>query len=332
MRSVVIFFTLGCLFQFSVLADSFAATLNTIRIKGAVEHPQVVTLSDFQGMPSFYLKDVYLIEEKTTTDQKDKLISVASYRGVLLRDLLLRAEMTFKRKWEPGVFIRVKNDDGKETVFSFGEIFYSSIGRSVLLANEKNGNPMTFQNGCAELIVATDVRAGRRVTNVTEITVDRVNVEMNAYNDKQNNVKRPATNDFTLLDHLSNRSQKMGLSELKNLPGTYIPAAVMAGDCEGFRGIYSFKGTPLKYLLASIGIKDFQIDYNRYVLVASEDGFCTTFSMGELFNSRLSDNIVIAYERDEKPLSENVGFALSVVREDSMGGRSVKRIHRIEIF
>jgi DMSO/TMAO reductase YedYZ molybdopterin-dependent catalytic subunit len=332
MRNTVFFFMLGCFFQLFALMDSNAAALGSISIKGAVEHPQELTLSDLQAMPSFFLKDVYLIEEKTAADQNEKLISTAGYRGVLLRDLLLKAEMKFKRKWEPGVFIRVKNSDGKEVVFSFGEIFYSSIGRSVLLAYEKNGSTIPFQNGCAELIVATDVRAGRRVMNVTEITVDRVNVEMNAYNDKQNQVKRPATNDFTLIDHLSNRSQKMGLSELKNLPGTYIPAAVMAGDCEGFRGVYSFKGTPLKYMLASIGIKDFPMDYNRYVLVASEDGFCTTFSMGEIFNSRLSDNIVIAYERDEKPLSENVGFALSVVREDSMGGRSVKRIHRIEIF
>jgi DMSO/TMAO reductase YedYZ molybdopterin-dependent catalytic subunit len=332
MRNALFFLILGCLFPLFALAASKAAASTFISIKGAVEHPQAFTLSDLQAMPSFFLKDAYLIEEKIAADQPEKLISVASYRGILLRDLLLKAEMKFKRKWEPGVFIRVKNSDGNEAVFSFGEIFYSSIGRSVLLAYEKNGSSMPLQNGCAELIVATDVRAGRRVMNVTEITVDRVNVELNAYDDKQKKVKRPPTNDFILTDPQSNRSQKIGLSELKSLPGAYIPAAVMAGDCEGFRGIYSFKGTPLKYVLTLLGIKKLPTDYNRYILVASEDGFCTTFSMGEIFNSRLSDNIVIAYERDENPLGESDGFALSVVREDSMGGRSVKRIHRIEVF
>ncbi|MFH0725015.1 MAG: molybdopterin-dependent oxidoreductase [Pseudomonadota bacterium] len=332
MRNTSILLVIGCLFAIFALTNCFAAVLSTLSIKGAVEHPQELTLSDFQAMPSFFLKDVYQVEEKTAADQKDKLISAASYRGVLLRDLLLKAQMKFKRKWEPGVFIRVKNNEGNETVFSFGEIFYSSIGRSILLAYEKNESTIPFQNGCAELIVATDVRAGRRVTNVTEITVDRVNVEMQAYDDKKKQIQRPPTNDFTLIDHLSNRSQKMGLSDLKRLPGTFIPAAVMAGDCEGFRGIYSFKGTTLKEVLTLFGIKYPPTDYNRYVLIASEDGFCTTFSMGELFNSRLSDNIVIAYEKDEKVLNGNEGFAMSVVREDSMGGRSVKRIYRIELF
>lgn len=54
--------------------------------------------------------------------------------------------------------------------------------------------------------------------------------------------------------------------------------------------------------------------------------------MGELYNSRLSDNIVIAYEKDGKTLDEKDGFAMSVVKEDSTGGRSVKRIQKIDIY
>ena len=106
----------------------------------------------------------------------------------------------------------------------------------------------------------------------------------------------------------------------------------MAGDCEGFGGIYSFDGTPLRLLLEDSGYKGCSYDYSRYVLVESEDGFCTTYSFGELFNSRLSSNIIIAYIKNNSPLGAKDGFAMSVVREDGMGGRSVKRIYKIEVF
>jgi DMSO/TMAO reductase YedYZ molybdopterin-dependent catalytic subunit len=71
--------------------------------------------------------------------------------------------------------------------------------------------------------------------------------------------------------------------------------------------------------------------YNRYVLISSDDGYCATFSFGELFNSRLGDQVVIATVKDGKPLSPADGFAMSITGEDSTGGRSVRRIKKIEV-
>jgi DMSO/TMAO reductase YedYZ molybdopterin-dependent catalytic subunit len=73
------------------------------------------------------------------------------------------------------------------------------------------------------------------------------------------------------------------------------------------------------------------VPYNRYVLITSDDGYCATFSFGELFNSRLGDQVVIATIKDGKPLSPADGFAMSITGEDSTGGRSVKRIKKIEV-
>jgi hypothetical protein len=134
------------------------------------------------------------------------------------------------------------------------------------------------------------------------------------------------------VDHKNNLSKDISIDDLKSLPVISIPKALMAGDCEGFGGLFSFKGASLRSLLNYFGIKECPVDYDRYVLVSSEDGFCATFSLGELYNSRLSDNIVIAYEKDEKPLEPKDAFAMSVAREDSTGGRSVKRIQKIEIY
>jgi hypothetical protein len=216
-------------------------------------------------------------------------------------------------------------------VFSFGEIFYSSIGRSVLIAYEKDGKPVDDAAGVGELVITTDLRAGRSISGVTEIIVERVEVPMNAYDDRRKKVTRPPTSEFTLVDKKRRKAMRIGLEDLKKFDPVRMDAAVMAGDCEGFHGIYSFKGSSLRSLLEKFGIDPFTADYDRYVLVCSENGFCATFSFGELFNSRLSDNIIIAYEKDGAPLDRTEAFAKSVAREDSVGGRSVRRISSIEV-
>ena len=71
--------------------------------------------------------------------------------------------------------------------------------------------------------------------------------------------------------------------------------------------------------------------YNRYVIVTSDDGYSAVFSFGELFNSRMGDQSLIATVKDDNLLSPSDGFAMSIVEEDSTGGRSVKRIKKIEV-
>jgi hypothetical protein len=283
-------------------------------------------------MPSLYIKDVLFIQEKKKCTGPETFLHGGHFRGVLLKDVLLKAGMKHVRKWEPGVYVKVIDTQGREVVFSFGEIFYSSIGRSILLAYEEKDRPMIFPEGVCDLLVSTDVRAGRHLSGVSRIEVFRVEVEMLAYEDKKEKVVRPPTLDFTILDHKTGASRKIDLETLEALPAIRLPFAVMAGDCEGFRGIHSFEGALLKDLLVQYGVDPCRPDYSRYVLAASKDGFCATFSFGELFNSRLNNNLIIAYKEDDVFLNERQGFAMSVAGEDNLGGRSVKRIQRIELF
>jgi len=46
----------------------------------------------------------------------------------------------------------------------------------------------------------------------------------------------------------------------------------------------------------------------------------------------LGNQVVIATIKDGKPLPPTDGFAMSITGEDSTGGRSVKRIDRIEVY
>lgn len=316
-------------FSFSLAV--FASATEPLFVRGDVNSELALSVDDITNMPPFHMNNVALIKEKSNPDDPEELISVANYRGVLLRDILQKAGMKYTRKWEPGVFIIVRDYENKEVSFSFGELFYSSIGRSVLLAYECNGQPLASSRGIGELIVATDLRDGRRLVGVKEIIVQRVDLEMKVYDDKTKNITRPPTTHVTLIDRKSSRTKKITIAELLRLRSVRIGGAVMIGDCEGFKGIHSFEGVPLRSLLEDIGVSWNAQSRSRYVLVSSEDGFCATFSLGEIFNSRLDDNIVLAYTKNGRLLDARDGFVMSVVREDGTAGRSVKRIHTIEV-
>jgi hypothetical protein len=297
-----------------------------IAVKGDVLKQLTLSSADIKALPPFIIRDVPVIPERVRDGKDLELVSQTTFRGVLLRDVLYQAGMKYKRKWEPGVIIQVRNQEGKELVFSFGEIFYSSVGRSILLAYEKDKEPCP-----PTLVVATDIHDGRIMENPTEINVSRVQVELLAYDDKTKKLTRPPSTELALADTSYNNQVILKPADLKALPSIHVPAAVMIGDCEGYHGIHTLDGVPLSVLLKKhLKIQD-PAPYNRYVLIMSDDGYCATYSFGELFNSRMGNHIVIAIAKDGKPLTAADGFAMSVTGEDSTGGRSVRRIKRIEV-
>lgn len=93
--------------------------------------------------------------------------------------------------------------------FAFGEIFYSSVGRDALIAYEREGLscPPT-------LVVATDIRDGRMMTDSKEIKVSRVDVELLAYDDQEK-----LDTASRVLCELTNHSESQ-------------PGAVLAGNPE----------------------------------------------------------------------------------------------------
>lgn len=320
---------ISCLFSclFYLLVATNALSQETpIAVRGELEKELLLSLADIQAMPPFLIRDVPVIPERVRDRKDEEKVTQTTFRGVLLRDIVWKAGLKYSRKWEPGVFIQVRDKNGQEVVFSFGEIFYSSIGRSVLIAYDRDYRPCK-----PTLVVATDIHSGRMMTDLTEIKVSRVDVELLAYEDKAKEIVRPPSAEFTLVDSKNRFQRVMKPADLKLFPSIHIPAAVMIGDCEGFHGIHDLDGVPLSALLKKILTIPDPAPYNRYVLITSDDGYCATYSFGELFNSRLGDQIVIATIKDGKILSPTDGFAMSVTGEDSTGGRSVKRIKKIEV-
>jgi len=69
-----------------------------------------------------------------------------------------------------------------------------------------------------------------------------------------------------------------------------------------------------------------------YVVARATDGYQAVFSWGELFNSPLGPKVLIAIERDGKPLRDGEGrIALVSLADDSIGARHVKWLNRIDV-
>lgn len=304
----------------------------TLSVQGAVKKSLNLRLKDIRSMPEFHINAVAVLKEKQNPADAEELIEVVDYEGVLLRDVLEKAGMKFKRKFEPAVYIRVIGTGNEEVVFSFGEIFYSSIGRSTLLAYRKKGKIFDSLDNRLELIVSNDIRNGRQIPSVRKIVVERADIEMKVYEERKKNIVQPPTSSFEITDKRTGQTCTVTMEDLIDLPVTHIQDKVQIGDCEGFHGIYSYEGVSLRALLEKLKMAEFPRRFDRYIAVSSKNGFCATFSMGELFNSRLENNVIIALKKEGQPLGPGEAFAMMVVPEDNTGGRSVKRISHIYIY
>ena len=155
-RACLLASCLCCALLIPFLAKKASSQEIPIAVRGELQQELSLSLADLKAMPPFLIQDVPVIPERVRDRKDEEKVIQKTFRGVLLRDVLWKAGLKHKRKWEPGVFIQVRNKDGREVVFSFGEIFYSSIGRSVLIAYEHWDLP------CAPtLVVATDIHDGR---------------------------------------------------------------------------------------------------------------------------------------------------------------------------
>jgi cytochrome c551/c552 len=131
----------------------------SVAITGAVKNKLTLTVSDLKKFPSVQIGETPVICESGATMSK-----MNNARGVLLRDILAKAEFIAPdpndvRKM---AFIATSTD-GYKAVFSWAEIFNSPIGDGVIAFYERNGLPLTGDEGQIALISTKDTRNGPRL-------------------------------------------------------------------------------------------------------------------------------------------------------------------------
>jgi DMSO/TMAO reductase YedYZ molybdopterin-dependent catalytic subunit len=98
-----------------------------------------------------------------------------------------------------------------------------------------------------------------------------------------------------------------------------------------FRG---YAGARLVDLLAEADIRrDAPHALRRsYVVATASDGYEVVFSWGELFNTPVGKDVIVAIEREGAPLRDGEGrFALISFADERLGPRHVKWLSRIEV-
>ena len=169
-------------------------------------------------------------------------------------------ELAFIQKEETGfsklndLAILVRNKDGKQTVLSWGEVFFSNPAEVVLAFSGTpiipHGDckichgPEVYQSrldvlsrkvGYPKLVVANDFYTDRSLEDVTNIEVVDLHLKM-AFK-KTQNLFSPG---FTVTGDVK---QTLNISDLASYPRTEAPAK-MIGDGAGYHGLESYGGVP----------------------------------------------------------------------------------------
>jgi DMSO/TMAO reductase YedYZ molybdopterin-dependent catalytic subunit len=130
-----------------------------ISLEGDFLRPLSVDLAQFREQPSV-VSDPFDLRCYTTSRF---IRSVDTYRGVLLKDLILKAGLRpeppdlFKRT----VFIAVAQD-GYAVTFSWHELFNTPVGERVIVAYECGGRAISTEEGAPILFSGADILAAPR--------------------------------------------------------------------------------------------------------------------------------------------------------------------------
>ncbi|MCC7096181.1 MAG: molybdopterin-dependent oxidoreductase [Thermomonas sp.] len=116
---------------------------------------------------------------------------------------------------------------------------------------------------------------------------------------------------------------ELNLADLKQLaPRNSGPMDVVCASGEMKGRVNNFRGVLLTDVLNAVGI-DLQShkDDRRMVIVArATDGYTVTFSWSELYNTEIGKQVLVAWEKDGKPLDDGEGQFLLISGKDIKTG------------
>jgi DMSO/TMAO reductase YedYZ molybdopterin-dependent catalytic subunit len=130
-------------------------------IDGLVKHSLHVSAEDLRGMPTVRREVSFLTDHG---EQK------ATYVGVLLWDVVQRSGIDDTAKWgELRHVMAVTGKDGYLVMLSFGEIDPNFGNAPIMIAYERNGQPL--EAGGLRLVVPGDRHGARDVRDLVRVEV-----------------------------------------------------------------------------------------------------------------------------------------------------------------
>ena len=138
--------------------DASKYVTTQLRISGAVENPLQLSVDDLRKFPPQKINEIPMVcQSGANLGNKENL------KGVLLKDILEKAAVVSKEHNDVKKMVLIATaSDGYKVVFSWTEVFNSSIGDGVIVFFEKDGLPLTDDEGRIAMISTKDTRTGPR--------------------------------------------------------------------------------------------------------------------------------------------------------------------------
>ncbi|CAG9171621.1 molybdopterin-dependent oxidoreductase [Cupriavidus respiraculi] len=154
----------ACLAGMPVMAQG----ADTLEVKGALLMARSLTLDDLGQLPQ-----TEIVETRSIGAGPQPETTQVKWGRVLLRDILLSARFPDQgRRDAVRTVVVARASDGYLAVFSWGELFNSKVGDSVLVVTSMNGQPLPPTEGQFALRALSDTRPGpRHVRLLTRIEV-----------------------------------------------------------------------------------------------------------------------------------------------------------------
>ncbi len=320
------------LLMFFLSFHGWALPSPDISITGVVKQLLHLTLHDLSKLEQ---TSVTLNEVTRDKDYHGSFL----YRGVPLRTLLELASIQKEKTdfFKPvDLVIIIKNKEGKQTVLSWGEIFYRNPSEIIIaltaspVMSHKSckdcHNPETYepwlnqlkrQVGFPKLVVANDFYTDRCLEDITNIEVVDLHPKL-----PLKKLPELFSPKFTIT-----AATKMSkeFSDLASYSHIQVLAKQM-GEGRGYHGLKDFTGVPLLELIKEA---DLDPDLNTVFLISAPDGYRSSVSYGELTLNPDGRNIVIADKAAGQPLKENGKFSV-IFPNDLSADRWVKAVSKIE--
>jgi DMSO/TMAO reductase YedYZ molybdopterin-dependent catalytic subunit len=287
---------------------------------GLVSSPAEIVLADLQTLP----------QASVTTNPMagGTPMGEHAYSGPLLYDLIQKAGLKADPDRKNDALrksIVVTGTDGYSVAFAWGEIDPRFAGKQILMAFQRDGQPLPEDDGFARTIVPGDGAAGRYVSNVAKVEVKDVGTLPPAG-------ERGASTSFEL-SGLVNSPGEFDLAKLQAMKQTDV--TVSGKDANGNAVDVVYSGVLLNDFLQSAGLKldaDRKNDMLRVgVLAIGSDGYSSLVVGGEIDPKFGNVQVLIATAKDGQPLSDDDGFARIVVPGDAAAGRYVSNLVKLEV-
>ncbi|HWP47526.1 MAG TPA: molybdopterin-dependent oxidoreductase [Candidatus Limnocylindrales bacterium] len=133
-----------------------------LMVVGEVEHPLRLEESDLAKLP------------RRTVQVRDHEGKEATYEGVPLVDILQLAGVKFGRELrgkQLARYLLVQAADGYQVVFALPELDPSFTDRLVLLADRRDGRPLSAPEGPLHIVIPDEKRHARWVRQVTTLRI-----------------------------------------------------------------------------------------------------------------------------------------------------------------